>query len=73
MITSKQFSLNWRDVANGLLLAVIAAVTPVIGQSIETGSFVFNITDIWHAAIAGAWSYLVYRFFKPAAQVKPVE
>lgn len=73
MITSKLFTINVRDILHGLLVASAAAISPVIGQAIESGNFTFNFTDIWHAAVAGAWGYIVVRFLTPAKQVKPIE
>jgi len=71
--TSDFLSVNTRDIIKGCAVAAIAAVAPIITQSIASGAFVFNLTDIWHAAAAGAWGYIVLKFFTPAKVVTPAE
>jgi hypothetical protein len=65
MNTSKFLSLNWLDVAKGLVMAVLTPVMTVIGQSIEAGVFVFDWKAIGLSALAGGFAYLLKNFFTP--------
>lgn len=67
--TSKQFSVNWKDIAKGLLMAVLTPVVLVIQQSLSLGVITFNWRDISMAAIAGGIAYIVKNFFTPAQTV----
>jgi len=67
--TSKQFSINWKDIIRGLLMAVLTPVILIIQQSISAGEFTFNWKQIGMAAIAGGFAYLVKNFFTPAQTV----
>ncbi len=58
MQTSDFFKLNSKDLIKGLIMVTLGAIFGVVQGSIETGSFTFNWTEIWHAAAAAAVAYL---------------
>lgn len=63
MKTSNFLSLNLRDIAKGLLMAVLTPVVVIIQQSIEAGVFTFDWKSIGLAAIGGGVAYLAKNFF----------
>lgn len=66
IVTSKQFTLNLRDVLKGLIMAVLVPVATIITQSIDQGSLTFNWKAIGLAAIGGFVAYLVKNFLSPS-------
>jgi len=64
-VTSKQFTVNLRDVIKGLLMAVLVPVVTIISQSLEAGSLTFNWKAITIAALSGFVGYLVKNFLSP--------
>jgi hypothetical protein len=66
VIESKQFSLSFRDVARGLVMAVLTPVIVIIQNSIASGELTFDWKNIGIAAIAGALAYLSKNFFEPS-------
>ena len=67
MKNSNFLSLNWRDIAKGLLMAILTPVVVVIQQSLESGIFVFDWKSIGLASLSGGVAYLVKNFFtKPS-------
>jgi hypothetical protein len=64
--TSKQFTLNFRDILKGLAVAVILPVLNVIYQSIEAGSFEFDWKRIGLLAAGGFVAYIIKNFLTPA-------
>lgn len=64
--TSKQFSLNIKDLIKGLIMAAIAPVFAIILQSINAGILTFDWKIIGAAALVGIMSYLSKNFFTPA-------
>ena len=65
--TSSLFSLNWADVAKGLLMAVLVPVFAIITQSLQAGNLTFDWKVIGGAALAGFLGYLTKNFFTPPA------
>jgi len=65
MKTSNFLSLNWLDLAKGLLMAILTPVVVIIQQSVESGILTFNWKTIGLAAIGGGFAYLVKNFFTP--------
>lgn len=63
MKKSNLFALNLRDIAKGLLMAVLTPVVVIIQQSIEAGVFTFDWKSIGLAAIGGGVAYLAKNFF----------
>ncbi len=67
--SSKQFTLNARDIVKGLIMAVILPVLNVIQQSIEAGSFTLDWKRIGLLAAGGFIAYLIKNFLTPAEVV----
>lgn len=67
--TSSQFSLGWRDLLKGLLMAVLTPVIAIISDSIDKGVLTFNWHLILLAALGGAVGYLIKNFLTPSAIV----
>jgi len=72
-VTSSQFTLNWRDAAKGLLVAVIGAVLTAVQNSLANGEITFNWKQIGIVALTTGVAYLLKNFFEPAKVVTPVE
>jgi hypothetical protein len=72
MQTSSLFSLDFKDLAKGLLVAVGGAVIAAINSSIQVGAFVFNWKTIGGVALAAGVSYLGKNFFTSAKTVTRV-
>lgn len=71
--TSKQFSLNGNDFFKGLLAAAGTPVFTILVQSINAGSWTFDLKTIGGAALVGILGYLTKNFFTPSVtQIKPV-
>lgn len=66
MKTSSLFSLNFKDLAKGLLVATGGAVIAAIESSLQAGSLSFNWRSIGGVALAAGLSYLGKNFFTPA-------
>lgn len=67
--TSKQFSLNIKDVLKGIVVAILTPVIVVIQSSLDAGSLSFNWQQIGMAAVAGFVAYLAKNFFTPAQTI----
>ena len=70
MKTSNKYTLDLQDAAMGLIMAIGAAVFALIAESVQKGQFTFDLTAIWHTAVAAAVAYLGKNFFTPAKIVK---
>jgi hypothetical protein len=69
MKTSALFTLNFRDLAKGLLVAVGGAVIAAVESSIQAGTLTINWKTIGSVALASGLSYLAKNFFTPAQTV----
>jgi hypothetical protein len=69
MQTSKLFSLDFKDLAKGLLVAVGGAVIAAIETAAQTGPLTLNWQTIGSVALAAGLSYLGKNFFTPAKTV----
>jgi hypothetical protein len=67
--TSKQGSVNLKDVLNSLMAAVIAPVLPIVTESLHAGSLTFNWKSIGIAAALGFVGWLVKNFLQPSQTV----
>ena len=67
--SSKQFTLNFRDILKGLIVAVILPVINVIYESIQAGSFEFDWKRIGLLAAGGFIAYIIKNFLTPAEVV----
>ncbi len=63
---NKQFTLNYRDVLRGLLIAVLTAVVTTIYEAIDQGGFdAIEWKEIGGIALAAGLSYLIKNVFTP--------
>ena len=69
MKTSPLFSIDFKDVGKGLLVAVGGAVVSAIQSSLNAGSLTFNWAQIGSVALAAGLAYLGKNFFTPAQNV----
>ena len=73
MKTSSLFSLDFKDLGKGLLVAVGGAAIAAIETSISAGSLTFDWKAIGGVALAAGLSYLVKNLFTPAQTVTPAQ
>ncbi|MGZ3872043.1 MAG: hypothetical protein ACXVJD_03945 [Mucilaginibacter sp.] len=73
MKTSPLFSLNFKDLAKGLFVAVGGAVIAAIETSIQASAVAFNWKNIGGVALAAGLSYLGKNFFTPAQTITPAQ
>jgi hypothetical protein len=73
MKTSSLFSLDFKDLGKGLLVAIGGAVIAAVETSVQAGSLTFNWQSIGGVAIAAGLSYLGKNFFTPAKTITPVQ
>jgi hypothetical protein len=73
MKTSSLFSLDFKDLGKGLLVAVGGAAIAAIETSIQAGSLTFDWKAIGDVALAAGLSYLVKNLFTPAQTVTPAQ
>ena len=52
-------TLNTRDYVRGLIVSVLSAVVTIMYQTIQSGSFVFDIKSIAKVGIAAALGYIL--------------
>lgn len=71
-VISEQFSLKWRDIVRGFILAVLTPALLIVQQSLEAGSLTFNWHQIGMAAIAGGGAYLIKNFLEPTKVIEKV-
>ncbi len=71
--TSEQFSLNWKDILKGGLVAVLSAVLTVVYTTVQADSLSFDWKAIGITAATTALSYLLKNFFTPSATVIKVQ
>ena len=67
--TSKQFTLNVRDLLRGFLMTAGGAIIAPLIESLKDWSFVAN----WHTIVGGALTagltYLLKNFFQPSQTI----
>ena len=73
METSPLFTLDFKDLGKGLLVAIGGAVIAAIETSVQAGTLTFNWKAIGGVALAACLSYLAKNFFTPAQTVTPVQ
>lgn len=66
--TSKQFRVNWRDIAKALLIAAITPVLVIVQSELDSGNMP-SWKSIGMAAVGGAVAYLIKNFFTPSQTV----
>lgn len=70
-VTSPKYSINWHDVIQGGIIAVIMAVMTTIEEAVNAGSKI-DWTVVGGVAVGALVSYLAKKFFTGATVVKPV-
>lgn len=65
-ILSKQFSLQWRDLLRGLIIAVVSAVLTALLQSLEAGDVTVDWTSMYRVGALAGVSYVLKNFLEPA-------
>jgi hypothetical protein len=73
MKTSLLFTLDFKDLGKGLLVAIGGAVISAIETSVQAGSLTFNWKTIAGVALASGLSYLAKNFFTPAQTITPAQ
>jgi hypothetical protein len=71
--TSPKWSLDLRDLAKGLLLAVLTPVLTIIIQSVEQGSFAIDWLAIGNTALTTAAAYLLYKLRDGAKEITKIQ
>lgn len=66
LILSEKFTVQTRDFINGLLLAVVSAILPIITQTLQEGSFLFDWQMIGTVASSTFIAYIAKKFLEPA-------
>jgi len=72
MKTSELYSLDLKDIAKGLIIAIGGAVVTTIQTSLQAGSLNFNWKLIGTVALGAGIAYLSKNFFTPASLKTPV-
>jgi hypothetical protein len=72
MQTSSLFSLDFKDMGKGLLVAIGGAVIAAVQTSIQANALTLNLKTIGSVALAAGLSYLAKNFFTPTRAVTPV-
>ena len=68
--SSEQFSLNWRDLVRGTIVAAIGAAAGLVLGMLQAEDVVFNWTKVWQTAAAAGVAYLIKNFFdKPTITI----
>ena len=73
MQTSSLFSLDFKDLGKGLLVAAGGAAITAVETSVQAGTFSFHWKQVGSVALAAGLSYLGKNFFTPAKAVTPVQ
>jgi hypothetical protein len=73
IVTSKAGSLDLRDLAKGLLMAVGTAVGTAALDSIQAEQVILNWAKLGWVALAAAITYLLKNFLTPATINTPVK
>lgn len=64
--TNQQFTISLKDVARGVLLAIVGAVLTFLQGVWATGQVVFDWEQIGSVALIAGVSYLIKNFFTPS-------
>lgn len=67
--TSKQGTLNWRDIFKGILIAFSTAALTVAEQALTTTPVVISWKAICLAGVAGGIAYLLKNLFTPSQTI----
>lgn len=64
MEQSKQFTINWRDAAHGLIMAVGAPVVLELTRLVQAGKMDFSWKTLAMVGLSGGLTYLAKKFFE---------
>ena len=67
--TSKKYQVNWRDIGQGLLVAIGTDALGIIYKTVEAGSLDFNWRNVLLAGLGAGISYLGKKFFTPSQTI----
>lgn len=67
--TSKQGSINRKDLLDSLVAAVVAPVIPIITESLNAGSLVFHWNSVAIAAALGFVGWITKNFLQPSQTI----
>ena len=73
MQTSPLFSLDFKDLGKGLLVAIGGAVVAAVQSTVQAGSFTFSWKTIASVALASGLSYLGKNFLTPSQKITPAQ
>lgn len=73
MKTSNMFSLDFKDFAKGMVVAVGGAVVMAAQNAVRSNSLNINWKSIGLTALAAGLSYLAKNFFTPARLVQKLD
>lgn len=73
IVTSKKYTLNWRDAGKGLIVAVGSAVIAACQTALDPNTLNFNWRYVIGSGIAGAFAYLGKNFFESSKIVIETE
>lgn len=67
--TSKQFSLNGKDLLRGLLVAILSPIFTILIESLNQGSLTFDWKAIAAVGLSAGLAYLLKNFLTPSTIV----
>jgi hypothetical protein len=71
-VISKQFTLAWRDIVRGLIMAIVTPAILIVQQSVEAGILTFDWHNIAMASVAGGLAYILKNFLEPTKVIQKV-
>ena len=72
MKTSNLYSIDLKDLAKGLIVAVGSAIVTTIQTSLQSGSLSFNWKLIGTVALGAGIAYIGKNFFTPPSLKTPI-
>ena len=67
--TSKQFSINWRDIAKGVLVSAVSAVLTAIYAALTVVPFSIDFKQMAIVGLTAGLAYLLKNFVTPTQTV----
>lgn len=62
---SKQFTLHWKDVIRGLIIAVLSPVFTIAIESLNQGDLTFNYKAMAATGLSAGLAYILKNFLEP--------
>ena len=69
-VVAKQFTLAWRDILRGLIMAIVTPAILILQQSLEAGIITFDWHSIGMASVAGGLAYILKNFLEPTKVIE---